>query len=79
MLVDVSETSIERPKQTKKYFSGKKKKHTLKAQIIVNQKNGQILCTAYGKGKEHDFKLYKKTTAVLSWVKHSKSSGSTIQ
>ena len=29
--------------------------------MIVNQKNGQILCTAYGKGREHDFKLYKSS------------------
>jgi IS5 family transposase len=28
---------------------------------VINQENGQILCTAYGQGKEHDFKLYKKS------------------
>jgi len=33
----------------------------LKAQVIIDQKNGQILCTAYGKGCEHDFKLYKSS------------------
>jgi hypothetical protein len=33
----------------------------LKAQVLSDRKNGQILCTAYGKGKEHDFKLYKKS------------------
>jgi hypothetical protein len=33
----------------------------LKAQVIINQKNGEILCTAYGKGREHDFKLYKRS------------------
>ena len=33
----------------------------MKAQVIVNQKNGQILWTAYGKGREHDFKLYKSS------------------
>lgn len=33
----------------------------MKAQVIINQRNGQILCTTYGKGKEHDFKLYKRS------------------
>ena len=33
----------------------------MKAQVIINQKNGEILCTAYGKGREHDFKLYKRS------------------
>lgn len=61
VLIDVSETPIERPKKTKKYYSGKKKRHTLKAQVIIKQENKQILCTAYGKGKEHDFKLYKRS------------------
>jgi len=34
----------------------------LKAQVVINQRNGQILCTEYGKGSEHDFKLYKKSS-----------------
>ena len=33
----------------------------MKAQVIINQKNGEIICTFYGKGSEHDFKLYKKS------------------
>ena len=33
----------------------------MKAQVIINQKDGRILCTAYGKGSEHDFKLYKRS------------------
>ena len=33
----------------------------MKAQVIINQQNGEILCTAYGKGREHDFKLYKRS------------------
>ncbi|WP_202807229.1 IS5 family transposase [Synechocystis sp. PCC 7509] len=62
VVIDVSETPIERPKKKQKtYYSGKKKRHTLKAQVIIDQKNGQILCTAYGKGREQDFKLYKRS------------------
>lgn len=32
---------------------------TLKTQIVVEQQTKLIICTAYCKGKEHDFKLYK--------------------
>jgi len=31
----------------------------LKAQVVVNQATGQIICTAFGKGRVHDFRLFK--------------------
>jgi hypothetical protein len=31
----------------------------LKAQVVVNQANGQIICTAFEKGRVHDFRLFK--------------------
>lgn len=27
--------------------------------MVVNQANGQIICTAFGKGRVHDFRLFK--------------------
>ena len=33
----------------------------MKAQVVIEQKNGEILCTSYGRGSEHDFKLYKRS------------------
>ena len=33
----------------------------MKAQVIIDQRNGQILCTSYEEGREHDFKLYKRS------------------
>ncbi|MDR2528645.1 MAG: transposase family protein, partial [Synergistaceae bacterium] len=37
--MDVTESPIERPKRNqRKYYSGKKKRHTLKTQIIINAK-----------------------------------------
>ena len=33
----------------------------MKAQVVIDQKSGEILCTDYGKGSEHDFKLYKRS------------------
>lgn len=28
---------------------------------MVNQANGQIICTAHGKGREHDFRIFKNS------------------
>lgn len=58
ILVDVTESPIERPKKQQKYYSGKKKKHTIKTQLIVNANSGKIICTAHDFGRCHDFKLF---------------------
>jgi hypothetical protein len=50
ILVDVTECLIERPKKQKKFYSGKKKRQTLKILAIVN-----------ANGKTHDFKMYKNS------------------
>lgn len=65
VLMDVAETPIERPKKQKLYYSGKKKRHTLKAQVVVHQATGQILCTAFDKGRVHDFRLFKQQRVPL--------------
>jgi hypothetical protein len=58
--IDVTESQVERPKYCQKHFySGKKKHHALKAQLVVDLTNFKIVCTAYGNGKQHDFKLFK--------------------
>jgi len=31
----------------------------LKAQVVVNQADGKIICAAFGKGRVHDFRLFK--------------------
>ncbi len=60
LVVDVSEQPIERPvKHQKKYYSGKKKRHTIKAQIIACATTGKILSVVCGKGSKHDFSLFK--------------------
>jgi DDE superfamily endonuclease len=46
-------------KKQRNYYSGKKKHHTLKTQVVVNQETGQIICTAFAKGTVHDFRLFK--------------------
>lgn len=75
-VVDATETPIERPKKRKyrnkrkiknrknnqkKYYSGKKKKHTIKTQIVINKKTRKIICTNFSEGKKHDFKLFKES------------------
>ena len=60
VVMDVTETPIERPKRAQKqYYSGKKKKHTLKCQLIIDWETRQIICTFFGKGRRHDFHLFK--------------------
>ncbi len=62
VLIDATETPIERPKKKQKYFySGKKKRHTLKTQIIVDKKKREIICTSFSNGKRHDFRLFKES------------------
>ena len=42
------------------FYSGKNKQHTLKSLLVVNQANGEIICTAHGKGKEHDLRIFNQ-------------------
>jgi len=59
VVVDVTETPIERPKRRqRRFYSGKKKRHMLKCQIVIEQTTGAIICTFFGKGRRHDFKLF---------------------
>ncbi len=61
-LIDVTEIRIERPKYNQKdKYSGKKKYHTMKIQIIKGLETGFIYEIQVGEGKEHDFHLFKRT------------------
>lgn len=67
-LVDVTECSIQRPKNyeiQREYYSGKKKKHTIKIQIIMDEITKKIVGVAFDKGSVHDFKLFKNSTENL--------------
>jgi len=60
VVMDVTETPIERPqRRQRQFYSGKKKQHTLKCQLVLELDRGQIICTFFGKGRRHDFKLYQ--------------------
>lgn len=58
------------PKKQQTYYSGKKKRYTLKSEIFIDQSNKQIICTAYAKGKKHNFTLFKSSkTRLLPEIK----------
>jgi hypothetical protein len=60
VVVDVTETPIERPKKKQKaFYSGKQKQHTLKCQVIIDRDTFEIICLYFGQGRTHDFKVFK--------------------
>jgi len=66
LVVDVTESPIERPKKKQKdWYCGKKKQHTISTQIIADVETQEILCTAQEKGAVHDFKLFKMTIRAI--------------
>jgi len=61
IVIDVTEQPIERPVDKQRaWFSGKKKRHTAKIQLIVCLLTLQILSVVCGKGRTHDFTLFKQ-------------------
>ena len=46
-------------KKQKRYYSGKKKRHTLKTQLLVSLRTGESIALAFSNGKKHDFQLFK--------------------
>ena len=64
---DSTEQQIPRPvdkDRRKMYYSGKKKRYTVKNQIVVN-KNGYIIHKlGHKKGRRHDYYIYKKNHPV---------------
>ena len=61
--IDATEQEIPRPKnkrRRKNYYSGKKKRHTVKTQIMVNKKGVILHKTKHRNGKKHDYHLFKE-------------------
>jgi hypothetical protein len=66
VVIDATETPIERPKKgQKRFYSGKKKRHTFKTQLVVDPKTKAVICTTFAAGKEHDFHLFKRSRVKL--------------
>jgi hypothetical protein len=65
VVVDVTETPVA-PKKQRRCYSGKKKRHTLRTQLVVDQRTKQITCTAHGRGREHNVKLLNRSQTRLT-------------
>lgn len=60
LIIDATEQPIERPKKTQKpYYSGKKKRHTLKTEIRVTRRGRIVHVSKSRSGSVHDFELHK--------------------
>lgn len=61
-IVDGTEQPIQRPQDSEKqksHYSGKKKRHTVKKQIVVNRQGLIVDVSPAAEGKRHDFRLFK--------------------
>ena len=61
--IDCTEQQIPRPinkERKKEYYSGKKKKHTVKTQLMVNNRGFIVHKVGHKKGRRHDYDIYKK-------------------
>ncbi len=65
LIIDVTEQPIERPvKGQKPYYSGKKKKHTVKVQILSDAM-GEILSVDCASVQQHDFSIFKESDILI--------------
>ncbi len=65
--IDCTEQPIPRPvdkRRCKMFYSGKKKRHTVKSQIMVNNRGYILHKVTHKKGKRHDYDIYKKNHPV---------------
>lgn len=61
-IIDCTEQQIPRPeskKRRKTYYSGKKKRHAVKTQLMVSNQGIIIHKSGHKKGKRHDYDIYK--------------------
>ena len=60
--MDSAEQQIPSPKNKRKkksYYSGKKKKHTVKTQYMVNSEGVILHKTCHNRGRIHDYEIFK--------------------
>ena len=60
LIIDATEQPMERPKRRQKpYYSGKKKRHTLKTEIRITRKGRIVDVSKTHPGSVHDFTVFK--------------------
>lgn len=65
--IDSTEQEIPRPKNNRKrksYYSGRKRKHTIKTQLMVNTGGLILHKTGHRNGRKHDYDIYKRNHPV---------------
>jgi hypothetical protein len=61
LVIDATEQPVERPRKGQKaYYSGKKKRHTLKTEIRISRKGRIAHVSKPRPGSVHDFRLHKE-------------------
>lgn len=61
LIIDCTEQPIRRPKRgQKRYYSGKKKRHTMKTEIVMNKKGRICKISKPRPGNVHDIKIRRK-------------------
>jgi DDE superfamily endonuclease len=66
--IDCTEQQIPRPidkNRRKTFYSGKKKKHTIKNQLMVNNRGFIVHKVGHKKGRIHDYSIYKENHPVI--------------
>ena len=48
-------------KKQRRHYSGKKKQHTIKTQVVVDKATKQIICVFCAPGKVHDKRVFEKS------------------
>ena len=59
LIVDATEQRIERPKNQRDYYSGKKHTHTIKTKIVTDAKGRILRVSKPYEGRVHDFEIRK--------------------
>ena len=65
LIIDATEQPVQRPKRgQRKYYSGKKKRHTLKTEIRVTPEGRIVHVSKSFPGSVHDFAVYKNGSPI---------------
>jgi hypothetical protein len=65
VLVDLSESSIERTKKNSENTIQVKEKNTLKTQIVVDKTSQKIIFVANSEGRKHDYRLFEESKTYI--------------
>ena len=64
VVIDATEILVQRPKKQKKWYSGKKKRHTFKFQLSMHYTTGEILSVC----GSCEINSYLDTDSCLTWT-----------